>query len=146
MPDTDPDSDVISMLYSSVNSAPKPVYPFVRWFGIHHEHHSYKAGGSQLIYNQRQCFTCFRQQRAMTLRCWYVPDCQEWAKWPLAASGARWMNIKGGWNGRGGRRRVKLIVVVGSGHAKKSQHRLQTSTSFSFIPQAKTYHNIKDWP
>ena len=57
-----------------------------------------------------------------------VLDCQEWAKRPLAASGARWTN-RGGWHGRerrlnwkgrgmwGGRRRVLLSchsVVVSS--------------------------------
>jgi len=31
----------------------------------------------------------------------------------------------------------KYCQVSGKSHAKKRQHRLQTSVSFSFIPQAK---------
>ena len=41
----------------------------------------------------------YNQQNAMPLWCRFVSDCQEWAKWPLAASGARWMN-RGGRHGR----------------------------------------------
>jgi len=90
----------------------------------------HEVGGSWLIYNQRQwkCFTCCQKHRAVPIGRWYVLDCQEWAKRPLAASRAQWMN-RGGWHGCkrrlnwkgrgtwGGRRRVELSchsVVVGS--------------------------------
>jgi len=44
-----------------------------------------------------QC--CRRQQRGMPLWHRFVSDCQEWAKRPLAASGAQWRNREG-WHGR----------------------------------------------
>jgi len=61
----------------------------------------HEACGSWSIYNQWQWkrFICCRQHRAMLIGHWYMLDCQEWEKRPLAASGARWTN-RGGWRGR----------------------------------------------
>ena len=69
--DTDTESDVIGVLYSSVNSAPKPVCRPSDSLAFVMRASRHEVGGSWSIYNQWQWkrFTCCRQHRAMLIGC-----------------------------------------------------------------------------
>ena len=77
--DTDTESDVIGVLYSSVNSAPKHVCHPADSLAFVMRASRHEVGGLWSIYNQWQwkCFTCCRQHRAMLIGRWYVLDCQD---------------------------------------------------------------------
>ena len=66
--DTDTESDVIGVLYSSVNSAPKPVRHPSNSLAFVMRASRHEVGGSWSIYNQWQWkrFTCC-QHRAMLI-------------------------------------------------------------------------------